>query len=102
MALDQQYIKKAEFQDVYDHAGRTFTLLGDSDRARCHSWFHPPAMRDLRTYGKNKLLGLFSARLRKKVGVKARAGRSSICRPTSKVNERKVTLEPRLPSVGQG
>jgi hypothetical protein len=26
---------------VYDHAGRTFTLLGDSDRARCHSRFHP-------------------------------------------------------------
>ena len=23
MALDQQYIEKAEFQDVYDHAGRT-------------------------------------------------------------------------------
>ena len=23
MALDQQYITKAEFQDVYDHAGRT-------------------------------------------------------------------------------
>ena len=26
---------------MYDHAGRTFTLLGDSDRARCHSRFHP-------------------------------------------------------------
>ena len=23
MALDQQYISNAEFQDVYDHAGRT-------------------------------------------------------------------------------
>ena len=23
VALDQQYITKAEFQDVYDHAGRT-------------------------------------------------------------------------------
>jgi four helix bundle protein len=23
VAMDQQYIKKAEFQDVYDHAGRT-------------------------------------------------------------------------------
>ena len=23
MALDQQYITKAEFNDVYDHAGRT-------------------------------------------------------------------------------
>jgi four helix bundle protein len=23
MAMDQQYITKAEFQDVYDHAGRT-------------------------------------------------------------------------------
>jgi four helix bundle protein len=44
VALDQQYITDAEFQDVYDHAGRTFTLLGDSDRARCHSRFHPPAM----------------------------------------------------------
>ena len=40
VALDQQYITKAEFQDVYDHAGRTFTLLGYSDKARCHSWFH--------------------------------------------------------------
>ena len=40
VALDQQYITNAEFQDVYDHAGRTFTLLGDSDRARCHSRFH--------------------------------------------------------------
>ncbi|MEE9611040.1 MAG: hypothetical protein V3W19_07290, partial [Desulfatiglandales bacterium] len=29
-----------EFQDVLDHTGRTFTLLGDSDRARCHSRFH--------------------------------------------------------------
>ncbi len=65
VALDQQYITNAEFQDVYDHGGRTFTLLGDSDRARCHSRFHPPAMRDLRTYGKIRLLGLFSARLRK-------------------------------------
>ncbi len=25
---------------VYDHAGRTLTLLGDSDRARNHSRFH--------------------------------------------------------------
>ena len=40
VALDQQYLTNAEFQDVYDHAGRTFTLLGDSDRARCHSRFH--------------------------------------------------------------
>jgi four helix bundle protein len=40
VALDQQYITNTEFQDVYDHAGRTFTLLGNSDRARCHSWFH--------------------------------------------------------------
>jgi len=23
MAVDQQYITKAEFQDIYDHAGRT-------------------------------------------------------------------------------
>ena len=34
MALDQQNIANAEFQDVYDQAGGTFTLLGDSDRAR--------------------------------------------------------------------
>ena len=40
VALDQQYLTNAEFQDIYDHAGRTFTLLGDSDRARCHSRFH--------------------------------------------------------------
>ena len=41
MALDQQNIANAEFQDVYDQAGGTFTLLGDSDRASCHSRFHP-------------------------------------------------------------
>jgi four helix bundle protein len=40
VALDQQYITNTEFQDVYNHAGCTFTLLGNSDRARCHSWFH--------------------------------------------------------------
>ncbi len=26
---------------MLDHTGRTFTLLGDSDRVRCHSRFHP-------------------------------------------------------------
>jgi len=26
---------------VYDHAGDTFTLLGDSERAHHHSSFHP-------------------------------------------------------------
>ncbi len=31
---------KGQIQDEYDHAGRTFTLLGDSDRARRHSKFH--------------------------------------------------------------
>ena len=41
VVLDQQYITDAEFQDVYYNGGRTFTLLGDSDRARCHSRFHP-------------------------------------------------------------
>jgi len=40
VALDQQYITNTEFQDVYDHAGRTFTLLGNSDRARYYSRFH--------------------------------------------------------------
>ena len=40
VALDQQYIANAEFQDVCDHAGRAFTLLGDSDRARRHSIIH--------------------------------------------------------------
>ena len=40
MAFDQQYITKSEFQDVHDHAGRTFTLLGDSDKACYHSWFY--------------------------------------------------------------
>ncbi len=29
-----------EFQDVYDHAGCPFTLLGDSDRAHGHSRFY--------------------------------------------------------------
>ena len=32
---------KGQIQNGYDHAGRTFTLLGDSERARCHSRFHP-------------------------------------------------------------
>jgi hypothetical protein len=32
---------RTEFEAVYDHAGCTFTLLGDSDRVRCHSRFHP-------------------------------------------------------------
>ena len=41
MTLDQQYITRDEFQDVYDHAPRTFTLLGDSGGARRHSWLHP-------------------------------------------------------------
>ena len=31
---------KGQIQEVYDHAGRTFTLLGDSDRAHRHSRFH--------------------------------------------------------------
>jgi len=37
-------------------------------------WFHPLAMRDLRIYGKNRLLGLFRAWSKKQIGVKARAG----------------------------
>jgi len=37
----------------------------------------PPAMRDLRIYGKNRLLGLFRAWLGKQIGVKARAGREN-------------------------
>jgi len=40
VALDQQYITNTEFQDVYNHAGRTFTLLGNSDRACYYSRFH--------------------------------------------------------------
>jgi four helix bundle protein len=71
VAFDQQYITNAEFQDAYDHAGRTFTLLGHSDRACCYSRVHPPAMRDLRIYGKNRVLGLFSAWVKKQIGVKA-------------------------------
>ena len=34
LAVDQQYITKAEFQDVYDHAGRIPQLRD------CHSLFH--------------------------------------------------------------
>ena len=41
MALDQQNIVNAESQDVYDQAGGTFTLFGDSDRVSCHSRLHP-------------------------------------------------------------
>ena len=36
---------------------------------------NPRAMRDLKVYGKNRLLGLFRAWLKKQTGVKARAGR---------------------------
>ncbi|MBW1795838.1 MAG: hypothetical protein JRJ38_15685 [Deltaproteobacteria bacterium] len=43
-------------------------------------------------YGKNRLLVLFRAWLKKQMRVKARAGRSSTYRPASKDNERKVTL----------
>ena len=35
VALDQQYITKAEFQDVYDHAGRTrAVIIGDARAER--------------------------------------------------------------------
>jgi len=37
----------------------------------------PPAMRDLRIYGKNRLLGLFRSWLEKQIGVKAQAGREN-------------------------
>jgi hypothetical protein len=35
-------------------------------------------MRDLRIYGKNRLLGLFRAWLKKQIAVKARAGRENL------------------------
>jgi len=38
-------------------------------------------MRDLRIYGKNRLLGLFRAWLKKQTGVKARAGRENLYEP---------------------
>jgi hypothetical protein len=41
-------------------------------------WFHPLAMRDLRIYGKKRLLGVFRAWSKKQIGVKARAGRISL------------------------
>jgi len=62
----------------------------------CGFTANPPAMRDLRIYGKNRLLELFRAWLKKQIGVKARAGRSSTCWLTSKVNERKLTLNGEL------
>ena len=40
-----------------------------------------PAMRDLRIYGKNRLLKLFRAWLDKQIGVKARAGREGPSEP---------------------
>jgi len=45
-------------------------------------WYDPPAMRDLRIYGmriygKNRLLGLLVAWLKRQMGGKARAGRSA-------------------------
>jgi len=68
----------AEFQAVYD------------------SRFHPPDLRDLRKYAKSRLLGLFRAWLKKQVGVKARAGRSSTCWLTSEFKERKITVNGEL------
>jgi len=38
----------------------------------------PPAMRDLRIYGKNRLLRLFRESLQKQIAVKARAGRENL------------------------
>jgi len=38
----------------------------------------PPAMRDLRIYGKNRLLRLFRASLQKQIALKARAGRENL------------------------
>jgi four helix bundle protein len=35
VALDQQYITKAEFQDVYDHAGRTRAAIRGFIRYSC-------------------------------------------------------------------
>ncbi len=35
-----KYISPNEFKDVYEQASRTFTLLGDSDRACCRSWIY--------------------------------------------------------------
>jgi len=76
--LDQQYITNAEFQDAYDHvclcwsygrqAGRTFTLLGDSD----------------------------SLPAKQSEAAKAVAGRSSTCWLASNVNETKVTRNGKL------
>jgi len=40
-------------------------------------WYDPPAMRGLRIYAKNSLLGLFRAWLKRQMGGKARAGRSA-------------------------
>jgi len=41
----------------------------------------PPAMRDLRIYGKNRLLRLFRESLQKQIAVKARAGRENLYEP---------------------
>ena len=66
---------------------------------------NPPAMRDLRIYGKKRLVGLFRAWLKKQIGVKAHAGTPNKCRHISKVNkiricvrrtERKITLNREL------
>jgi hypothetical protein len=62
----------------------------------CGFTANPPAMRDLRIYGKNRLLELFRAWLKKQIGVKARAGSSSICWLTSKFKEGKTTLNGEL------
>ena len=37
MALDQRYITKAEFQDVYDHAGRTRAAIRGFTRLPCET-----------------------------------------------------------------
>ena len=71
--LDQQCISIAEFQKLYDYTGRTFTLLEDSDRARCHSWFHK----------------IVAGLVELPEGNPIQQGW-----PTNKVNERTLTLKP--------
>jgi four helix bundle protein len=38
VALDQQYITNTEFQDVYDHAGRTRAAIRGFTRLPCETW----------------------------------------------------------------
>jgi four helix bundle protein len=65
VALDQRYITKAEFQEVYDYAGRTRAAIRGFTRLPCEIW----------NIWKNRLLEFYRACLKKQMDLRhKRAG----------------------------